>query len=272
MRIGARLTFRPTIAAGCLALAVAATWPAAPAQAMEPAAHRALYKLSLESSRGGDVVGAGGQMAYEVIDACDGWATRQRLQMTMTNRDGQDIQLVTDYVTWESKDGLSMRFHMRQTTDTAVTSETQGEAKLERTGGPGEATYSLPQVMTKKLPEGTLLPTMHTEALLAAAREGKKFLAVPLFDGTVDQGAQDSSVAILAWMPPEKSKFPILSDLPSARVHIAFFDRDAGAQQPDYEVGMRYWDNGIADDLHMDFGQFIMSGTLTDLTLPPHGC
>ena len=40
-------------------------------------------------------------MGYEVIDACDGWAVRQRLQMTVTNRDGQDIEMVSDYATWE---------------------------------------------------------------------------------------------------------------------------------------------------------------------------
>ncbi len=67
-------------------------------------------------------------MGYEVIDACDGWAVRQRLAMTLTNTDGQDIQMVSDYATWESKDGLKFRFHMKQTTDSAVTSQTDGDA------------------------------------------------------------------------------------------------------------------------------------------------
>ena len=57
-------------------------------------------------------------MGYEVTDACDGWAVRQRLTMTITNADGQDIQMASDYATWESKDGLKFRYHMRQTTDT----------------------------------------------------------------------------------------------------------------------------------------------------------
>ena len=42
-------------------------------------------------------------MGYEVIDACDGWAVRQRLSMTLTNSEGQDIQMVSDYATWESR-------------------------------------------------------------------------------------------------------------------------------------------------------------------------
>jgi len=253
-------------------LAAMSLLAAAPAPAAEMAAHRALYDLSLENARSGEVVGAGGKMAYEVIDSCDGWATRQRLQMTVTNRDGQDIEMVSDYVTWESKDGLKLRFRVRQTTDTAVTSETEGEAKLDSPGGPGEATYTLPHPATKALPAGTLLPMRQTEAIIEAARAGKKFLAAPLFDGTSENGAEDSSVAILAWLEPQPTPYPALSALHSARVHVAFFDRDAGTQQPNYEVGMRYWENGVADELHMDFGDFVVLGKLTDFTLAPNGC
>ncbi len=249
---------------------------AVPATAADPAAplaaHRAVYQLTLDQARGADVAGSSGTMAYEVLDACDGWATRQRLQMTVTNRDGQDIQMLSDYTTWESKDGLSMRFRMRQTTESAVTSEVAGEATLERPGGPGVVHYNMPEVATKQLPAGTLFPMAHTEAILAAARAGKKLIALPLFDGTSEKGAQDSSVAITSWSNPKPGKWPDLSALSSGQVHVAFFDRDAASQQPDYEVGMRYWDNGVADNLVMDFGDFVMKGTLSLLTVLPPGC
>ncbi len=189
---------------------------AAPAQAAglntASAAHRAIYTLTLSSSRGGDVVAATGTMGYEVIDACDGWAVRQRLSMTLTNSDGQDIKMVSDYATWEAKDGLKFRFHMKQTTDTAVTSQTDGDAKLERAGGPGEAHYTVPEDTIKPLPPGTLFPMAHTSAILAGAQSGKKFLALPLFDGTDDSGAEDSSVVVLDWKKPEPSAFPLLSE------------------------------------------------------------
>src|SRR5499427_3156703 len=136
------------------------------------AAHRAIYTLTLSSSRGGDVIAARGTMGYEVIDACDGWAVRQRLSMTLTNAEGQDVQMVSDYATWEAKDGLKFRFHMKQTTDTAVTSQTDGEARLERAGGSGEAHYTVPEDTTKELPPGTLFPMAHTSAILAAAASG----------------------------------------------------------------------------------------------------
>jgi len=187
---------------GLLGLLGAALTPAA---ATDLAAHRARYDLTLQSARG-DVTGATGSMSYEVIDACDGWAVRQRLSMVITDREGRDIDMISDYTTWESKDGLKLRFHMRQTTDQSVTSDIAGDATLQRGGAGGQAHYTTPQDSTKKLPPGTLLPMAHTAAILKAAETGKKILAVPLFDGTGANGAQDTSIVISSWGPPQPGK------------------------------------------------------------------
>lgn len=243
---------------------------ASPAIAEPLAAHQAAYDLELETARA-DVIGASGKMAYEVTDACDGWAVRQRLEMTVTNREGQEENMVSDYTTWESKDGKRLRFRLKQLTDDAVTSEVAGEATKDD-DGTGTAHFTLPEDSTKPLPKGTLFPMAHTQALLTAAKDGKKFLALPLFDGTSAAGAQDSTVAIAAWTPPATTKWKDLDALNSARVRIAFFDRDNTNQQPDYEVGMRYWSNGVADDLSMDFGDFVMRAKLAKFRLSPSGC
>ncbi len=241
----------------------------APAHAIELAAHRALYELTLASARG-DVTGASGTMSYEVGDACEGWTAHQQLAMTITNRDGQDIDMLSDYTTYESKDGTSLRFRSRQTTDSAVTSEVSGDATQAPTGG--AIRYIQPKPDTKPLPQGALFPMAHTEAIIKAAIAGQKFVELPLFDGTGPDGAQDSSIAISNWNPPQTSKWPELSPLPSGRVHVAFFERGNGAQQPEYEVSMRYWENGVADELTMDFGDFVMRGRLKALALTRKGC
>ncbi len=253
-----------------LLFALLATAPS-PARATDLAAHHARYDLTLQSARG-DVTAATGTMSYEVLDACDGWAVRQRLSMVITDREGRDIDMVSDYTTWESKDGLKLRFHMRQTTDQSVTSDVTGDATLQRNGSGGVAHYTSPDDNTKKLPAGTLLPMAHTAAILKAAETGKKLLAVPLFDGTGANGAQDTSIVISSWGPPQPGKWPALSKLASGRVRVAFFDRQTSAQEPDYEVGMRYWENGIADELAMDFGDFVMTGKLNELTVAKPGC
>ena len=249
----------------CLVLATLAL----PASAVELAAHKALYDLTLASARG-DVTGASVTMSFEVGDACDGWTAHQQLAMTVTNRDGQDIDMLSDYTTYEAKDGTALRFKSRQTTEQAVTSEVAGDATLSPAGG--EARYTTPETATKPLPKGTRFPMAHTEAIITAAMEGKKFIELPLFDGTGPDGAQDSSVAISSWTGPQPGKWHDLDGLSSGRVHIAFFERGASAQQPEYEVSMRYWENGVADDLMMDFGDFVMRGKLKALVMAKKGC
>ena len=235
-------------------------------------AHKALYSLTLDTAKTTDVVAARGTMGYEVTDACDGWAVRQRLNMTITNADGQDIQMSSDYATWESKDGLKFRYHMRQTTDTAVTSQTDGEASLQKTGGPGEAHYNSPHDSTSPLPPGTLFPMAHTAAIIAAARDKKHFIGLPLFDGTDENGVEDSFIVVIDWKPPAQNKWPPLSSLPSTKVHIAFFDHGPESVMPSYEVAMRYWENGVADDMKMNFGEFVMNAKMQEFAPQPHRC
>lgn len=267
------MRLRPLLAT----LAILAAAPAAAAESVPMAAHRALYRLTLESVRGGDVSAATGSMAYEVTDVCENWATRQRLTLLLTNRDGQEIELVSDYATLESKDGLSMQFRMRQTTDTAVTEQVEGTATFDKPGGAGTIKYTVPEAKEMAMPAGTLFPMRHTETIIAEAIAGKKFLTLPIFDGTGDRGAQDSFIVMNAWGPSVNAPYPALAKLTSGKVHVSFFDRDPKpskdkvAGSPDYEVGMTYYGNGVADDLHMDFGDFKMGGKLSEFTeTPPH--
>lgn len=254
--------------------AVAANAPA-PAITSDQAgliAHKALYTLTLDSAKSNDVIGATGTMGYEVTDACDGWAVRQRLNMTITNADGQDIQMSSDYATWEAKDGLKFRYHMRQMTDTAVTSQTDGEAILQRVGGPGEARYTSPHDSVSPLPAGTVFPMAHTAAIIAAARDKKHFLSLPLFDGTDENGVEDSFIVLLDWKPPMQTPWPALSVLPSTRIHISFFDHAPSGVMPTYEAIMRYWENGVANDMKMNFGDFVMNAKMKDFKPQPHRC
>ena len=267
---------------GALVLTVAITaQPAAAASSPTPMAapaqsallaHKALYTLTLDSAKNTDVIAARGTMGYEVTDACDGWAVRQRLNMTITNADGQNIQMSSDYATWESKDGLRFRYHMRQTTDTAVTSQTDGEAVLRKVGGPGEARYTSPHDSTSKLPAGTVFPMAHTAAIIAAARDKKHFVSLPLFDGTDENGVEDSFIVVLDWKQPAPSKWPALSLLPSTRLHISFFDHGPSGITPTYQATMRYWENGVADDMKMNFGDFVMNAKMKEFAPQPRRC
>jgi hypothetical protein len=110
-------------------------------------------------------------------------------------------------------------------------------------------------------------------AALAAAQRGERIMAAPLFDGTNDDGVQDSTTTILSGTPPrDVGRFPALSALPSWRMNVAFFAASGGTGAPDYEVVLRYWANGVADDLTMNFGDFAVDGKMVEFELVPPRC
>ncbi|PWS36008.1 DUF1849 domain-containing protein [Falsiroseomonas bella] len=239
------------------------------------AAHRAAYRLDLGEARNSGITGVRGAMVFDVQDACEGWATRQRMTMTIVDRDGREIETVSDYATYEAKDNSSLRFSLTQTTEGAVSQRVAGEASLQPDGS-GRVTFTEPSGRTEELPAGTILPTRHTVLSIETARAGRRILTAPLFDGTTDEGAQDTTTIISAWSPPQgQPRFPMLADLSSARIRIAFFERGAagsGASQPEYEVGLRYFENGVADEIVMDFGEFSVTGQLLELQPLSGGC
>lgn len=261
-----------------LGAAVASAAPVAPsAESPLPfVGQRAFYKLTLALPRGTSVVAGSGRMGFEVLDACDGWAVRQRLEMTLVSAEGGVTHTISDYATWEAKNGLAFRFHTMDMTNGEVTDRLVGQAHLDRVGGPGEVVYSEPSHQTIALPAGTLFPMAQTEAIIRAARAGRKFMATPLFDGTDATGATWSSVAIEGWdphLPPgAESRFPVLDGMPSTRVGVAFFNREPSAMLPTFEIGLRYFLNGVADHLVMNFRGFSMHGQMVDLSILPSHC
>ena len=257
--------------------APAATAPLAPLTARALASHRGIYTLTLDRAReNATIVDVSGAMLFEIIDACESWASRQRFTMTLRNREGTELETGSDYATLESMDGRNLRFSLTHMTQGAVKSRVAGQAELTADGS-GVARYSEPEVKELPIPAGTLLPNTHTIATLNAARAGQRLLVAPIFDGTTADGAQQTTTVMSPWQGPQPvPEAPSLSTLGSSRMRIAFFEPDAeqagGARTPSYEVSLRYFENGVADDMIMDFGDFTVRAKLMKLEDAPGGC
>jgi hypothetical protein len=238
---------------------------------VELAAHHAVYELTLGSGRGG-VVAATGRMTYDVIDACSAWAVQQRLELAVADNDGTVSRSVSDYTTWESKDGRTLRYRLHETTDGQTSTDIAGEAHLDRPGGPGVAVYTKPKPARVALPAGTMFPMAQNRVIIAAAQAGQRVISMPLFDGTDADGAQDSTVALANWGTASGTSWPALKELASGRMHIGFFARGTTGKEPDMQIGSRYFSNGVADGITMDFGDFLMDGRLVTFELRPSRC
>ena len=122
------------------------------AESAEIAPHRALYTMSLGNARNDSgVVDARGTMDYEWGETCEGWTIEQRYRLKMRYAETSDVDIVSSFVTWESKDGLRYRFNQKQTRNGEVDQEIRGEARLEGLGKGGVAEFTKPQPQTLKL-------------------------------------------------------------------------------------------------------------------------
>ncbi len=251
------------------------------AEATEISPHRALYSLSLESSKAGSgVVDASGAMIYEWGETCDAWTVQQRFRLRLVYEDADPVELSSTLVSWESKDGLRYRFNERRLRNGEPDEEVKGEARLDGPGKGGKAEFSKPDTVTMTLAPNVLFPTAHTLLLINRALAGDNFLARDVFDGATEDNASEISAVIGPRMDPTVSsdktsagsvggkdkvlKSPLI-ERPSWRVRLAFFPADAKAEEPDYELGMRLYDNGVSGDMSLDYSDYVIRAKLDEI-------
>ncbi len=273
--LGAAVTL---VGGGAVAPARAATLPSALPSSSEVAAaiqpHRAIYTMSLLSARNSSKVSdVRGRMMFEWADACDGWTTEQRFQLRFVYSEGDEMAMNTNYTTWEAKDGLRYRFNVRKLINGEVDDDVRGEANLIPNGG-GTAHFTKPEPQEIALPAGAMFPTAHTLAILDHARRGENFFSRTIFDGADAEGATEVSTVIGQPGPAkDAAKDALLRDAKTWPVRMAFFPTHSDSAQPEYEMSLRLLQNGIAESMQIDYGDFTVNAILEKIeALPRSGC
>lgn len=255
-------------------------WAASPAAAVDIAPHRALYSLSLDSAKvSSGVAGASGGMYYEWGETCDGWTVEQRFRLRLLYSEEGSVDVNSTLVTWESKDGLRYRFNEKRVRNGTVEDDIHGEAHVGKDKG-GTADFEKPKPTTLTLAPGVLFPTAHTLLLIDRAQAGEQFLSRKVFDGAALENAGQITAVIGPQLKPEpKAAKPFDSPLlqrPSWRIRLAFFPAEAGASDadtPDYELSMRLLDNGVSQEMALDYGDYVLRAKLDEIeALPKPGC
>ena len=253
---------------------------ASAASAVELAAHRAFYRLSLATaSNESKMAGVEGAISFEIKDACDAWIVEQNYALRFQLANGGDIDNVDKYVSWESKDGLEYRFNITRITNGRETEQVGGRAELESQGGTGMATFEQPAKDRIALSRGTVFPTEHTVILLEKAERGALFDRHLLFDGSKVEASAPVTTIVLAGRDAEGDsvvKSPLGPDS-IWPMQLAFFAAEGEAQPgeelPDFEMTMNIQPNGVVTSLILNFGDFTVNGVLEEIEeLPASGC
>lgn len=245
--------------------------------APEPASHSAVYAVTLASARSGSgIVSASGEMIYKFADACDGWTIETHNLLNLVDDHGDPASSGWDFLSWESKDGLSYRFRVRSTQDDEEIESIEGTARLDGKGLGGRAVLTRPSAQTILLPPGTQFPTEHTVSLVETAMAGEKSLFRLVFDGSLVAPPFEVNALFGPLLPtgtPGEMKHPLLESGASWRMHLAYFRADTTEALPYHEIAVRYHDNGVGQELVQDYGTFRLNSRLKKLEpLPKPSC
>ncbi|MBL8566590.1 MAG: cell envelope integrity EipB family protein [Hyphomicrobiaceae bacterium] len=259
---------RTAVASVLVALAApaVAAGPAVPVPSVDVTPHRAVYSMTLASAKNSSgVIAAHGALSFEWGDSCDGWTIEQRYKLQLVFAQNVEVEITTNYITWESKDGTSYRFKVRKTKNGKPEEEISGTAELDGAKG-GTADFTLPARNAMKLPAGTIFPTQHTLLLLERARAGDRMVPRVVFDGATAEGASLVSALIGRALPAPEAATDALLKRPGWAMRMAYFGIDkADTAEPDYEIGMDLQDNGVARGIRLDYTDFSIKGTLEKL-------
>lgn len=246
--------------------------PSSPVLAVEFVAHRALYNLVLEKARtGSGISGVAGKMAVEWQNGCAGWTFEYHSVIDVEFSETKSIRLTSTATSWESSDGQKYRFSVRHKTNGKEVERIEGVARASA-GTAGHVEFSAPKSHRIILPKGTLFPIAHSLSVMrtASRRKVPAFLSQTVFDGMDVTGLYQVNAAIGRHRKTRSAgpvRHKVLKNTKSWHVSLGYFGMKSRKAEPDHEIKMRLYANGVADDMVMDFDEFIIRGRLDKLDL-----
>jgi EipB-like len=241
----------------------------------ELASHRAIYELKLAQTRGNSAVAARGRILYDFSgNACEGYALQFRQVSELDNGEGKVTLSDLRSTTWE--DGAAKKFIFKSQNYLNETLLDSVDGQAERQRDKVAVTLNQPAAKTFDLEAGMVFPTDHMRRIIAAAREGKNILELPVYDGS-EKGEKvyDTLTVIGAEIAPERvpndaaAGKQALAGLKRWPVTVSYFDKTArsGDQAPVYAIKFEVYENGVSRALMLDYNDFAISGELTSIEL-----
>ena len=163
---------------------------------------------------------------------------------------------------------MRMHFTQRQFVDNRLESESRVKAGREKQGVPARGQMSKPNESTFEIASDAIFPVQHQMRLVEAAQAGESRERSLVYDGSegekayiavtfigqalneTDQGGQGAE-------PLRKEKA-----WPVAISYFSTENEKSGEATPAYQVSFRMFENGVAGDLVLDYGDFALDGKL----------
>ena len=277
-------TSRKMLPGIALAVGVLAAVPASgdASAVVTHASHRAFYEIQIgRVEAGSNIVDARGRMVAEWRRACDGWASSQRLVVSMAPGEGEPINSEVVMTSFETLDGTLFSFDSETRIGGETIEAVKGAAERPGPGQPGRATYNVPRGVSVDLPADTVFPFEHTIAVIEAAEQGRVRTFSYYFDGSQPENAPMAANSLVlgkARDPADGSEngFGALSAHKWWPVRLAMFASSPGRglnEEPEFEMTQVLQDNGVVRRLEFDYSEFSLVAALIEIEeLAPPRC
>src|SRR5436190_1838019 len=242
----------------------------------ELASHRAVYELKLAQTRGNSpAMSARGRILYDFSgSACEGYALQFRQVSELENGEGKVTLSDLRSTSWEDSAAKSFIFKSQNYVNETQIDSVDGKAERQR--DKVAVTLNQPAAKTFDLEAGMVFPTDHMRRIIAAAREGKNILELPVYDGS-EKGEKvyDTLTVIGAEIAPERvpndaaAGKQALAGLKRWPVTVSYLDKTARSsdQAPVYAIKFEVYENGVSRALMLDYNDFAISGELIAIEL-----
>ncbi|MCX8505670.1 MAG: DUF1849 family protein [Alphaproteobacteria bacterium] len=250
------------------------------------ASFKAQYQLSLISARpDSGVLSSEGWMVSRFEEKCEGWKTNDAFYLSVGALDQPDHIIATKSTSYESKSGQNYRFQTEHWYEDGTTDILAGQAILDK-NFEGSVRFTQPKSDQIKFTGALVFPTRFIKLLVQAARDKKNFFHAQMFDGSShDVGAMATAAigvgesANMTWSDEKSGNRAGSMATLRWPVSLALFAPNRPSNLPLYQVMIWLRENGISDEMRMDFGGFMVKASLVRLEkiavkLPkkcPHG-
>lgn len=260
--------------------------------------HRALYQMELGSTtQGSDVVDASGTMYYRFEPQCDGWEVESRVALSLhygtAGGAPEVVETTWTFSSFESFDGSDFTYAVDHKRNGLLEEAFAGEAGKDSAGG--GASFNDEDFTAVDLPSGTLFPAEHLIRLLKHARLGGGPFKQVVFDGASTDNPYEVNAIVIGPVTDgrvaaandrrtvEKVNNRVLVGASSARVgtvstntsaniwrvRMAYFPFLGHGDMPEFELEIDYREDGIAERMIQDFGDFTLNLTPSRVEVLP---
>ncbi len=258
-------------------LAMASGLTAVPAiAAPHLASHRAVYDLELKSAKErGGIRGVDGRMVIEMEgSSCEGWSVQFRLVNDFQLSKGRNRLVDTRSSSWESGDGMQLQYVEDERVDSRQQDKVRLTVRRNNMSEKAIIKQSQPKPGSYTLPANTYFPIQHQKHLIEVAMAGQMRDKSIVYDGSNGKKTFQAISFIgkkkhlsIKDMKLKGNGKSLVDGINYWPVSISYFptDDNKDSDVPAYQVSFVMFENGVAGNLVLDYGDFAMKGSLVQL-------